>query len=80
MKTIGKKYGLSILKELNNVATFYKYDEDKAFWFTVYLELAAAISKYPYLSAKNSDFKDNMEEIDFPLPTEREIHRTYGTK
>lgn len=68
------------MKELNNVAIFYQYDEDKAFWFGVYLELAAAICKYPYLSAKNSDFKDNMVEMDFPLPTEREILRTYGTK
>lgn len=61
------------------MATFFNYREDKIFWFVIYLELAAAICEHPYLSAKNSDFKDNIGKMDFPIEMESEEH-TYGTK
>lgn len=80
MKIIGKKYRANFLGEMNNVATFYNYREDKVFWFVIYLELAAAICEHPYLSVKNSDFKDNMGKLNFPIETEREILTSYGTK
>jgi hypothetical protein len=60
------------------MATFYNYNEDKEFWFIIYLQLAEIICMYPSLSAKNSDFKDNMRKINFPMETEREIRASYG--
>lgn len=65
----------------NVMAEFWNYDEEKWWWFATYLQLAAAICAYPSLSAKNSDFKDNVVKLDFPIDIEedRRIHGTHGT-
>lgn len=63
------------------MARFFNYKEDKVFWFVIYLELAAAICEHPYLSVKNSDFKDNVDLFAFPIEMQAERNKKiYGTK
>lgn len=62
------------------MATFWNYREDKIFWFVIYLELAAAICQFPSLSVKNSSFKDNIAELNFPINIAERETQNYGTK
>lgn len=57
------------------MAYFENYEEDKAFWFLTYLQLAEVISHYPTLSAKNSNFQD---EVDKYLGRHHSIRREHG--
>lgn len=59
-------------------AEFWNYEKESWWWFNTYLQLAAAICAYPTLSVKNSDFKDNAEELGFPVNIEEDI-KIYGT-
>jgi len=42
---------------------FDNYRHDKWFWFQAYLELGAAISANPMLSAKTSNFSDLLKDF-----------------
>lgn len=43
------------------MAYFSNYEQDKGFWFYLYLEWAATICHYPELSAKYTAYTDILE-------------------
>jgi hypothetical protein len=44
------------------MARFENYNREKAYWFITYLRLAEAICIDPSISAKNSDFKEQLDK------------------
>lgn len=57
---------------------FQNYNKDKWFWFSAYLQLGAAISLDPNLSAKCSNFSDLLQEHIDNLQYEEELRRMRG--